>query len=341
MRKKLFVTLLMALVLLSGLAASSASTAPAATVNLIRNKVITNADLNSAVQDYAGTGLTPVQVLDILINDEVFLQGAERAGIVVTDTQLESLYASQKTQIEAQLGRQITQQQFEAEVVSQYGSVDNFKEILKNQYILQAYLMQAKGDELNNRDYTPSDSDIRAFYRKNQTTFVMAENVKFSQIFKEFTGDASLDSYNEGVMKGVASDIKSGKVTFEAAVAQYTDDEDAKIVGGETGWLAANNDSARQVFGDNFVDSVIECPVGSITDVITSNVGYHIVKVTVHNDAKMLGINDRIQPDQSLTVYQYIQSGLQQQNMQIAMNNALDELIGSLRSEARIRILYK
>ncbi len=146
MRKKLFVTLLMALVLVSGLFASSAANAPAATVNLIRNKVITNAELNAAIADYQGAGLTNLQVLDILINDEVFIQGAERAGITVTDTQLDSLYASQKSTLEEQVGRSLTQQQFESEVISQYGSVDNFKELLKNQYILQAYLMEAKGD---------------------------------------------------------------------------------------------------------------------------------------------------------------------------------------------------
>ncbi len=194
---------------------------------------------------------------------------------------------------------------------------------------------------MNSVFYTPSDDDMKNFYRRNQTFFVMAENVKFSQIFMEKTGDAELDDYNLVVMNAVSDDIKSGKITFEAAVNQYTEDEDAKLVGGETGWLAANNTSAAEVFGQDFVDSVIESPVGGISDVIESGVGYHIVKVTVHNDAKLLGINDRIQPDQSLTVYQYIQSGLAQQNMQIAMNEALNDLLEDLRSEARIRILYK
>ena len=64
---------------------------PAATVNLIRNHAITNEEVDREVENYrrAGMNLSRVQVLDILINDEVFLQGAERDGVVVNDMQVQ------------------------------------------------------------------------------------------------------------------------------------------------------------------------------------------------------------------------------------------------------------
>ena len=74
---------------------------------------------------------------------------------------------------------------------------------------------------------------------------------------------------------------------------------------------------------------------------LESNTGYHIVKVISHNDARMLTLDDRIDPTQNYTVRDYITEGLAYQNYQTALTEALNDLIAELRSEASIRILYK
>ena len=74
---------------------------------------------------------------------------------------------------------------------------------------------------------------------------------------------------------------------------------------------------------------------------LESNTGYHIVKVISHNDARMLTLDDRIDPTQNYTVRDYITEGLAYQNYQAALTEALNDLIAELRSEASIRILYK
>ncbi len=341
MKKRIIASLLILLTLVGSVFAASVNSAPAATVNLIRNKVITTQELNDAIALYAGTGLSDLEVLQILINDEVFLQGAERAGVTLTSSQLDSLYAQQKSSIEQQVGASLTNEQYDQLIAQQYGSVENAKEYLKNQYILNTYVMQEKGDELNSASYAPTDTEIRNYYRKNQTTFVMSEYVKFSQIIKYKSEDAAANEAARNTLNQVYSDINSGKITFEAAVNQYTDDEEAKAVGGEAGWLMSSNTTAREGFGDEFVDTVLGQGVGVVSPVLESNIGYHIVKVSVHQDAKLLGINDRINPEESTTVYQYIQAGLAQQNMQIALSAAVDEILADLTKEARIRILYK
>lgn len=337
MKKKLSITLLLLVAMVGSIFASSVNSSPAATVNLIRNKVITRAELQTAMETYSQSGLTQAEVLDILINDEVFLQGAERDGITVSDTQLDSLYSQQKSTLEQQYGVSISQADFEQMVVEQYGSIDEYKEYLKNQYILQAYLMQEKGDELNARDYNPTDAEITAFYRRNQTNFVISEYVRFSDIYVTKTGDSATDLRNRNQMNQVAADIKAGRITYEAAVNQYSEDEESKPLGGDMGYLMSSNTIAREGYGDAFVDTVLGLPVGQVSNVLESNIGYHIPKVTYHQDAKMLGINDRIDPNQSTTVYQYIQQGLAQQNMNTAANEALDEMLNDLKAQARIR----
>ena len=312
----------------------------AATVNLIRNTVITNADLASQMQTLGATEDQALQVLNIMINDEVFLQGAERAGITVNDTQRDALYSQQKRAYEQQVGQSLTDQQFEQIVNQSYGSVDAYKEALGNQYILQTYLMQERGDQLQSGNYAPTTREVENFYRRNATGFTQAENVRFSQIYMQKTGDSATDAEKIATMTQVASDIQNGVITFEAAVNQYTEDEASKAEGGLMGWLASDNTVVRQTWGDAFVDTVLSLPLGATSDVIESNTGYHIVRVSVHNDARLLGIDDRIQPDVDYTVRDYITEYLTNANMQTAMNEQLNSMVESLRSEARIRVLY-
>lgn len=338
--RKFAATLLVMATLVASVFAVPNNNNAAATVNLIRNTVITNADLASQMQTLGATEDQALQVLNIMINDEVFLQGAERAGITVNDTQRDALYSQQKRAYEQQVGQSLTDQQFEQIVNQSYGSVDAYKEVLGNQYILQTYLMQERGDQLQSGNYAPTTQEVENFYRRNATGFTQAENVRFSQIYMQKTGDSAADAEKLATMTQVASDIQNGVITFEAAVNQYTEDEASKAEGGLMGWLASDNTVVRQTWGDAFVDTVLSLPLGATSNVIESNTGYHIVRVSVHNDARLLGIDDRIQPDVDYTVRDYITEYLTNANMQTAMNEQLNSMVESLRSEARIRVLY-
>lgn len=313
---------------------------PAATVNLIRNKVITYQDVNNALAAQNLTAENALQVLDILINNEVFLQGAERDGVKITDSQVNQLVAQQKSNFEQQTGQKFTTDEFNNQIIAAYGSLDAYRTAIKEQYIVQTYLVQKKGAELENIT-VPTDADINAFYRKNKTQFVQAENVKLAHIYMEKTGDSVKDRALLNTMNNVYKEIQSGSLTFEAAVNKYSQDEDSKNLGGEIGWLTADNDVAYQGWGAEFCDKVLSLPVGKVSEVLESYTGYHIVRNSVHNDAKMLSINDRISPESSVTVYEYIKSGLYSQNQQLKLVELLNVLVSELRAQAKIRILYK
>jgi Parvulin-like peptidyl-prolyl isomerase len=322
-------------------AATATINQPAATVNLIRNKVISYQELNEAIAAQGATDTQALQVLDILINNEVFLQGAERDGVKVTDAQVNQIVSQQKASVEQQAGQKLTQEQFEQVVNSQYGTMDNFRKVMKEQYILQAYLIQEKGSELDAFNPDVTDAEISSYYRKNQTSFTQAENVKLAHIYIEKTGDAKTDAANKAKLETACKEIQSGKTTFEAAVNKYSEDNDSKSVGGEIGWLTADNTVAYQGWGETFCDTVMSLPVGEVSSVLESNTGYHIVRISVHNDAKLLTLNDRLSPEVSTTVREYIREGLSYQKQQIKIAELLNEMVASLRSQAKIRILYK
>lgn len=337
---KKIITLILLVAISTTLFAASLSSSPAATVNLIRNTRITVEDLNKKIAELGATQDQALDVLNIMINDEVFLQGAERDGITVNDSQKNALYSQMKTQIEQSNGVSLTQEEFDNLAIEQYGSIEAYKEYLAQNYIVQAYLTKVKGDELNSKNYNPTDTEINTYYRRNRTSFTQAENVYFAHVYIAKTGDSTKDNANKKLLTDVAGQIKSGKMTFEAAVANYTEDKDSIATGGVMGYLTSDNATVRAGWGDDFVDEALSLEIG-VPTFLESNTGYHIVKVISHNDAKMLTLDDRIDPSQNYTVRDYITEGLAYQNYQVAMAEALNDMIASLRSEANIRILYK
>ena len=301
-----------ALLAAASLCAASMISQPAATVNLIRNEVITMDQLDEQVARLEAAGaqnVNPLDALQTLINDRVFLQGAERDGVVITDSQLSSNYNqvyNNAVQQAAQYGQTLTREDFDAEVIRQFGSMDAYMDALRNQAIMQTYLYQEKGTEIQN-SITANAEEVNA--------------------------------EKKAAIEAISADIKSGATTFEASVPLS---EDAASVpnGGEIGWLAYNDAGARQGFGDAFCDAVLAMQPGQVSDVLESNVGYHIVKVSVHNPAKILTLDDNIAPDQNVTVRQFISQLLTERQMQVASSQALQDMVEELRSEARINILY-
>ena len=330
--------------------ATTIVSSPAATVNLIRNHAITNSDLDQEVQNYADNGInmSREQVLDIMINDEVFLQGAARDGISVSDMQLDQQIQAIRTEVNRSFPTPLTDEQFEAIIAQQTGiSYADYREALRNQMLIQLYVMQEKGEEIRNANITPSTKDIEDFYRKNRQNFYSPESVKLAHIYIPFVtasdsvteeDAASQNAANAELMIDVAARIKSGEISFEKAVQDYSQDDGSKNIGGDIGWLRIDNEQARQGFGDDFFYAVMAMQPGDVSPMLESNVGYHIVKVSVHTEGKLLGIDDYLNPESTVTVREYISNVLSSQNQQTAFQQALDELITELRGQARIRV---
>lgn len=339
--KKGFVTVLvlLAAVLCAAPVFSDSVSTPIVRINLIKNAVITQQQLDEAVSRYSeayGTTFDEATVLDALISDELFKQGLEKNGYTLTDDQKTQLLESQKSNIESQLGYTLTDDEFESLLVSQYSlTTEEYKEYLANQYLLQSYVYTAKADMFENVP-EPTTSEIESFYKKNKSSFISQENVKLAHIFFEFgeDKDAALAKATE-----VSNMISSGKITFEQAVVNYSEDASSKDSGGEIGWLQINDTDTMAYMGENFFDKVFELSAGEVSGVIESLAGYHIVKVSVHNDTKILGIDDKIYPTDTTTVREYIYSYLYSQNANSVFQQAYLSLIADLKAEASIKYL--
>ena len=348
MRKSVLVIICVLFGLFS-LSAADMISQPAATVNLIRNRVITVQELNQRVDQYraeasASGGATAASqvlagdVLDVMINDELVLQGAERDGFSITDAQVDQMIRQQKAFVEQQVGRAITDAQFETVIRNNYGiGLAEFRKSIKESTIVDRYVQGKMRSVIEDYD-EPTAQQVQEFYRANRSSFINPELVRLSHIFMPFTDEDRADVKRQ--MDQLARWLRYNTYTFEELVPRYSKDAESVGKGGDIGWLAYDDEEMRAYLGPNFFDAVFELPLGRPSGVLESAGGYHIVKVTTHTDPKMLGIDDPINPESNVTVRQYIRQTLTQRNQQIAYLRAIDQLVQQLRREASISVLY-
>lgn len=339
-----------ALVLLAGFQLFAATIgAPAATVRLTKTTPISMAELDAEVLEYqqsakaAGqdpTTIDPLQVLNLLINNELFRQGAARDGVKITDSMIDSAYASQKANMEASYGQTITDVQFSDIIKSNFGSVEDYRKMVGEQLMVDSYVRLKKADILN-KAITITEQDISSFYRKNKTQFVSPETVKLSHIYIPKVEDAATNDKNKATLDEVAAKIKAGTLTFEKAVVDYSQDAQSKTKAGDIGWLTMDNTDALAGLGDAFFDVAFTTDVGTTSAVVTSLTGYHIIKVLAYNETKILGLDDAISPNTTSTIRDYIRSELSSAKQQETYYQAINSLVDELRKSATVNILYK
>ena len=347
MKRKAIV--LVSLLLMTSMVYGAVLSSPAATVRLTRTTPITMAELDAEVNEYRAAAteagqdpntVDPLQVLNLLINNELFRQGAARDGVRITDAMIDSAVESQKANIEASYGQRFTTEQFNQIIAQNFGSVDSYRKMIGEQLMVDSYVRLKKEAMLNQR-ITIGETEITSFYRRNRSQFVSPETVKLSHIFIPLTNDAQKNNENKALLDSVAARIKAGTLSFERAVVDYSQDQQSKNKAGDIGWLTMDNTEALMGLGDEFFDVAFTIDVGSTSSVVSSNTGYHILKVLAYSEAKILGLDDPISPNTTSTIRDYIRSELTSVRQQELYYQAINSLVDDLRKAATVNILYK
>ena len=284
--------------------------------------------------------VTPPQVFNLLINNELFRQGAERDGVVISSTMVETAYKNQKTAIEQSYGTTLTNEEFDQIIVNNFGSVAAYKQLISEQLLVDSYVQLKKSDVLKEEPIV-AESEVTSFYRKNRTQFVSPETVKLSHIFIPYSSDSSVNTANKTLLADVANKIKNGTLSFEKAVVEYSQDTPSKSKGGDIGWLTMDNEEARLGLGDSFFEAAFSLDVGETGGLVESNTGYHILKVLVYSEPKILALDDVISPNNPMTIRTYITNELKVAKQQELYVKAVNSLVEDLRKSATVRILYK
>jgi len=131
------------------------------------------------------------QVLDVMINERLALQAAERDRVTVADSELNQHIQQLRQQMAQGLGRMPTDAEFATAIRNETGQeLPAFRETLRRQAIVQRYMMSQK-EHLFRNIPEPTEAEIVNFYNLSRADFVRPDTVRFTMIQVPFGSDAA------------------------------------------------------------------------------------------------------------------------------------------------------
>ncbi len=242
-------------------------------IAVVDSGVIMESQLNDRVQSIVfrlrqnGTELPPKkelenQVLERLIVEEIQLQMAERAGIKISDEELNSTISQIANQ------NQMDLEDFKESLDSNGESYRGFRESIEREMIISRVQRAKVG-----RNIQISEQEIENFLNSEEGKNKLAEQYNVQQILISLRGDASnsLKEEAEEKIKEVMSKLNDGE-SFEKIAATYSAGQNA-LEGGSLGWRKESE------LPSLFAETVVKLKVGEVSDPIRSGAGFHILKL--------------------------------------------------------------
>tara|TARA_B100002051_G_scaffold275395_1_gene319173 strand:+ start:2793 stop:4097 length:1305 start_codon:yes stop_codon:yes gene_type:complete len=242
-------------------------------IAVVDSGVIMESQLNDRVQSIVfrlrqnGTELPPKkelenQVLERLIVEEIQLQMAERAGIKISDEELNSTISQIANQ------NQMDLEDFKESLDSNGESYRGFRESIEREMIISRVQRAKVG-----RNIQISEQEIENFLNSEEGKNKLAEQYDVQQILISLRGDASnsLKEEAEEKIKEVMSKLNDGE-SFEKIAATYSAGQNA-LEGGSLGWRKESE------LPSLFAETVVKLKSGEVSDPIRSGAGFHILKL--------------------------------------------------------------
>ena len=334
MKRILFLVILGSLLAVSGF--SQADLQPAATINLIRTEPITVRQLRTEVERMekaTGRALTQaerLQVLDVMINEKLAVQAAERDRITITENEVNQQIQQLRSGMAQQLGRQPTETEFNQAIREESGmDLPTFRDQLRRQMIVQKYLMSKK-ENLINSIKIPTDEEIRSAFNLARSRFVRPETVRFSMIQVPYGTDAASRSRAREMADSMIREIGTNPTKFDEIVLRGQS-PNSGYQAGDGGFLPRNQEAA-QVVGHDFINIAFSIKQGEVSRLIEGGPGYQIIKITETYAMKNLELDDIFQLGTRMTVKDYIGNTMLQERQQAILAQATQELVTELRA---------
>lgn len=319
-----------------------------AVVKLNKSESITVKQVKSRVATYEaqyGKAFTPEErklVLDAMIEEKLILQSAAKEGLSIPDSTIDQYFLQSMSQ---QIGQMVTEKELNELVQKAYGkSLDDllkaqvamntaeYKNFLKNSLIVQQYVVKAKQEEL--QKVAPTDADIRAFYENNKTSFVWNDMMKLfmARVEKGNDPDAAKLKCND-----LRNKIVEKKLTMDQVEVQANLPDSGYQAGN---LLVQKTEPFALNLGMTYPSllTLFSQKEGFVSDLQETEIDYRVFVVSKKYDAKILAISDVVQPETTVTVYDYIRNNLTQQMQMQAVQIAGKELAVSLNTPETVEM---
>lgn len=281
-------------------------------------------------------------VLDTLIGEKLMLQAAQETGINIPDSYVDQYFAQAMSQ---SVGRVITEKELSDYIMKTEGitldqllvrqmgmNVADYKNFLKNQLLIQQYIVQKNSSEL--QKISPSDDEIRMFYESNKSNFVWNDIAKVLMVVVEKGSNPDQAKLKLG---DLLNKYKDKKLTYEQIAVQ----SEAEGSGYQAGAiLVPKNETSAAGLGMPFENLLFlfNQEEGFVSDIQETEKDYRFISVLKKYNAKMLSLSDIVQPETTVTVYDYIRSNLAQQKQMAYVQTAAQNMSKSLNTSDNVEM---
>jgi len=215
------------------------------------------------------------RIVDGLIAKKLLTDAVEAEGITIEDAEIDDAIAEVTAELPA--GADI------AEYLQRIGMEEaDLRDAIRLELRVSALLEKQLGDGAD-----VSDEDVAAFYADNPQYFEMPESVTASHIL--ITIDEDDDADAKAAKKAQAEDIRKQLLEEDADFAKLAKEFSScpsSAKGGNLGTFG------RGQMVPAFEDAAFAQEVGEIGDVVETDFGYHIIKVTAHDDAGTVALEE-------------------------------------------------
>jgi peptidyl-prolyl cis-trans isomerase C len=251
----------------------------------VNGEAISRGDLEKAVSEIearAGQSMPADQrdrvlraVLDQLIGFRLLAQESVARKTAVSDADIEARIAQIRSQFPSD---EVFQQQLQQRQTTLAQLRTDTRASMQITLMLQA--------ELGTRTAVTPEQ-VNDFYVKNPAAFQQGERVKASHILVRLQANADAAEREKALVKATAIlvDVKAGK-DFAALAKQHSDDPGSGANGGDLGFFE------RGQMVPPFEQAAFSLQVGQTSELVQSDFGYHIIRVTDRQPARAQPLAD-------------------------------------------------
>ncbi len=271
--------------------------------------------LQTVLQQYASQGVTVKdsqkaqirkKVLDNLIGQELLYQDAEKKGITVTQQEITTQLDGIKKQFKDDA-------QYQSALKSQGITEDFLKSDIKMNITLNKYI-----DKTFKPKVVITDAEDAAFYGANPQYFSQPEQIRASHILIKVPkdADAATKAAARKKIEDVQKQLKNG-AKFSDLAKKVSEGPSSKN-GGDLGFFS------RGQMVKPFEDAAFALKKGEISNIVETQFGYHIIKLT---DRKAAG----------LVPYDKVKKQIQDYLFQVKLGEVIQKYIDTLKAGASIK----
>lgn len=335
--------------MLTGMVYAQSDLQPIANVKLQKSEPITMKQLKARIEAYQkelGRSMTlddRKQVLDMLINERLVVQAAEKDGLKISDSEVNQNFTQMISQ---QVGKAVTEIEFAQMVKEKTGmqlddfmrnqngmTVAEYKSFLKSQLLAQRYVMSKHQAELQSVP-GPTDAEIRSNYDLYKQNFVQPDMLKIFLVMVP-KGDNPADA------KAKLADFQKQLKDKPASANDLKIKSQAATSGYQAGETFINKDpAAPQQLGITLdVLKIFAMGTNDVSDIFETPKDFRVFMVQDKYPAKILELSDVVRPGTTVTVYEYVKGNLLSQAQNNLYNKFLSQIINDLRKPENYQIL--